>query len=94
MKVLGQAILDDFCTNHADVASQIHVWIAEAKEAEWATPNDIKARYVNASFLSANRVIFNIKGNKYRLDTKIYYQRRIIIVKRVGTHAEYSRWEF
>lgn len=94
MKVLGQAILDDFCKNHADVASQIGAWIAEAKEAEWAMPSDIKARCVDASFLSDNRVIFNIKGKKYRLDTKIYYERQIIIVKRIGTHAEYNRWKF
>jgi mRNA interferase HigB len=94
MKVLGQAILGDFCKNHADAALQINAWIAEAREAEWATPNDIKARYVNASFLSDNRIIFNIKGNKYRLDAKIYYQRQIIIVKRIGTHAEYNRWKF
>ena len=94
MKVLGQAILIDYCNNHADVASQIRTWIAEAKEAKWATPNDIKARYVKASFLSDNRVVFNIKGNKYRLDTKIYYQRQIVMVKRIGTHGEYNKWKF
>jgi len=94
MKLLGKAILDDFCNNHADGASQIRAWIAETEEAEWITPSDIKARYVNASFLSDNRVIFNIKGNKYRVDTKIYYQRKVIIVKRIGTHADYNRWKF
>jgi mRNA interferase HigB len=94
MKVLGQAILMDYSNNHADVASQISAWITEAKEAKWTTPNDVKLRYVNASFLSDNRVIFNIKGNKYRLDTKIYYQRQIVIVKRIGTHGEYDKWKF
>lgn len=94
MKVLGQARLIDYSSNHADVASQISAWIAEAKEAKWTTPNDVKTRYVYASFLSDNRVIFNIKGNKYRLDTKIYYQRQIIIVKRIGTHGEYNKWKF
>ncbi len=94
MKVLGQERLDDFCKSHADIVSQLSAWIAEAKEAEWAAPNDIKARYINASFMSDNRVVFNIKGNKYRLDTKIYYKRQIIIVKRIGTHAEYNKWKF
>jgi len=94
MKVLGQAILIDYSNNHADVASQISAWTAEVKEAKWTTPNDVKARYANASFLSDNRVIFNIKGNKYRLDTKIYYQRQIVIVKRIGTHGEYNKWKF
>jgi mRNA interferase HigB len=94
MRLLGKMILDDFCNNHADGASQIRTWISEAEEAEWSTPNDIKARYVNASFLSDNRVVFNIKGNKYRLDVKVYYQRQTVIVKRVGTHTEYNRWKF
>jgi mRNA interferase HigB len=94
MKLLGKVILDDFCNSHADGASQIQAWIAETQEAEWSTPGDIKARYVNASFLSDNRVVFNIRGNKYRLDVKVYYQRQIVIVKRIATHSEYSRWKF
>lgn len=81
MKVLGLAILHDFCESHADCVAQVLTWIAEAKEAEWTAPNDIKARYTNASFLPDNRVIFNIKGNSYRLDTKVYYERQTIIVK-------------
>lgn len=94
MKVLGLAILHEFCGNHADCVAQILAWIAEAKEAEWITPNDIRARYANANFLSDNRVIFNIKGNSYRLDTKIYYERKVVIVKRIGTHADYNKWRF
>lgn len=94
MKVLGLGILYNYCNGHSDVASQINAWIAEIRETRWATPSDIKARYVNASFLSDNRVVFNIKGNKYRLDTKIYYQRQIVTVKRIGTHAQYKKWKF
>lgn len=94
MKVLGRMILDEFCKGHADCVTQILTWIAEAEEAEWTTPNDIRARYANASFLQDNRVIFNIKGNRYRLDTKVYYERQVIIVKRIGTHAEYDKWKF
>jgi len=94
MKVVGLAVLYEFCESHKDCEQQILGWIAEAKEAKWMTPNDIGARYLSASFLADNRVIFNIKGNKYRLDTKVYYQRQIVIVKRIGTHAEYNRWKF
>lgn len=94
MKVMGKKILFEFSENHADATVQVSAWLTEAEEAKWSTPNDIKARYVHASFLSDNRVIFNIKGNKYRLDTKIYYKRQMIIVKRIGTHAEYNKWTF
>lgn len=94
MKVVGLMILDEFSKSHADCVAQILTWIAEAEEAEWTTPNDIRARYANASFLQDDRVIFNIKGNSYRLDTKVYYKRQVIIVKRIGTHAEYDKWKF
>lgn len=94
MKVLGLGILHEFCKSHADCVTQIQAWIAEAEEAKWNTPNDIKTRYSTASILPENRVIFNIKGNSYRLDTKVYYERQIVIVKRIGTHAEYNKWEF
>lgn len=94
MKVLGKKILSEFIKNHADTASQVSGWLAEAEEAEWNTPNDIKARYVHTSFLSENRVIFNIKGNKYRIEAKINYQHQILLVKRIGTHAEYDKWNF
>jgi Uncharacterized protein conserved in bacteria len=94
MKVIGKRILFEFSKSHATVASQVSAWLAEAEEAEWSTPNDVKARYVHASFLSDNRVVFNIKGNKYRIDTKINYQHQIVLVKRIGTHSEYNKWRF
>lgn len=94
MKLVGLLILYKFCENHTDCKQQILAWIAEVKETVWTTPNDIKERYKNASFFADNRVVFNIKGNKYRLDTKVFYQHQIVIVKRIGTHAEYNRWKF
>lgn len=94
MRVLGLAKLHEFCESHVDCIEQILAWIAEAKEAEWTKPNDIRAHYANASFLPDNRVIFNIKGNSYRLDTKVYYEHQVIIIKRLGTHTEYNRWRF
>ena len=94
MKVVGKRLLFEFGRNHADITSQISTWVAEAEEAEWSTPNDVRARYVGASFLSDNRVLFNIKGNRYRIDTKINYQHQIVLVKRIGTHSEYNKWRF
>ena len=69
-------------------------WVSEVEEAEWETPNDIKRRYAHASFLANNRVIFNLKGNKYRLDTKISFKNQVVLVVRIGTHEEYSTWKF
>jgi mRNA interferase HigB len=94
VQVVGRPILERFAQMHAEVASVVDAWLAEAKAATWRTPADIKARYANASILANNRVVFNLKGNKYRLDTKIAYQTGVVVVKRIGTHAEYTRWTF
>lgn len=94
MKVLGREVLENFARKHSDVRSQIDAWIEEAEDAEWQTPNDVKKRYVSVSFLANNRIIFNLKGNKYRLDVKISFKNQIILVVRIGTHAEYSSWRF
>ena len=61
------------------------------KKAEWKTPDDIKKIYSNASFLEDNRVVFNIKGDDYRLVVHIDYLRKIVRVKFIGTHSEYDK---
>lgn len=92
MKIVGLQILYDFGNRHADVVSQLNTWIHEVEEAQWQTPNDLKARYVHASFVADNKVIFNLKGNKYRLEVKVSYKSQVVLVNRIGTHAEYSKW--
>ncbi|MEK6572543.1 MAG: type II toxin-antitoxin system HigB family toxin [Bacteroidota bacterium] len=94
MRLVGLILIQEFAKRHADVKPQVESWVSEAQSATWRSPADVKARFPTASFLRDNRVIFNLKGNKYRLDTKISYETQILLVKRVGTHAEYSKWEF
>lgn len=94
MKVVGRKELERFARKHADVRGQINAWLAEVEEAEWESPTDIKRRYAHTSFLSDNRVIFNLKGNSYRLDTKVSFKNQIVVVVRIGTHAEYTSWIF
>ena len=94
MKLVGRPVLDEFGRQHANVRKQMAAWVAEVEAAEWQTPQDIKTRFIRASFLSDNRVIFNIKGNEYRLDVKVSYKSQTVLVKRIGTHDEYDKWEF
>ena len=84
--------LQAFCRRHADVDQQVKAWVAEAREARWLKPTDIKARYPNASFLEGDRVVFNLKGNKYRLVVRVRYEGQIVRVQKIGTHAEYDKW--
>ncbi len=93
MNVIGTKILSEFSGRHADVRGQLSAWLYEAEEANWKRSQDIKQRYASASFLADNIVVFNIKGNDYRLVVKIDYKNQIVLIKKIGTHAEYSRWK-
>jgi len=89
--VLAKKTLRDFWEKHADCEQQLKAWYEEAEAAEWKSPNDIKVQYVTASFLADNRVVFNIKGNRYRLIVKVYYEYGKVFIRFIGTHAEYDK---
>lgn len=94
MKVLARNKLTDFMRKHASSCKALEAWFAEAERSDWQTPQDIKDRFSSADFLADNRVIFNIKGNHFRLVVKVRYQNGIVVVEWVGTHAEYSKKTF
>lgn len=94
MKVLGKNIIEQFYKKHSDSKSALIAWHRDACDSTWNSPQDIKNRYGSADFLSNNRVIFNIKGNNYRLVIQVRYQNGIAVVLWVGTHAEYNKKKF
>jgi mRNA interferase HigB len=94
LKVLGRDKLLDFAKKHTSAKKSLDIWFDEASNAVWHTPQDIKNRYPSADFLPDNRVIFNIKGNHYRLVIKVRYQNGIAVVEWIGTHAEYDKRSF
>lgn len=69
----------------------MQAWFADIKHADWKKPSDIKNIHRNASFLSGNRVVFNIKGNTYRVIVVVQYSYGIVYIRFVGTHKEYDR---
>jgi len=95
MKIVGTSRLDEFCLKHPLTRSWVKTWLAESRAAAWGTSFDIKKRHPSASFLQNNVVIFNVKGNEYRLVTQVAYKTRIVVVKWIGTHQDYSNinWE-
>jgi mRNA interferase HigB len=90
MRIVGRARLQHFCTKHPPTRSWVQSWLAECAGATWKTPSDIKAKYSTASFLGANVVIFNVKGNDYRMVTQVAYQTGVVVVRWIGTHQAYS----
>ena len=70
MKVIAKRTLRDFWIKHADSEQQLTSWYRETEKAEWNSINELKTEYPNASILKDNRIVFNIKGNNYRLIVK------------------------
>jgi len=91
MRVVNVGVLELFTRNHADCRNWFTNWLADVRFATWLVPADLKRRYPNASILSDNVVIFNVRGNTYRLETQVSYRRGIVFIKWIGTHAEYSK---
>ena len=90
MRVLAKKTLRNFWKKHNDCEQQLKAWYDEASYAYWKTTNDIKREYPSASFLEQNRVVFNIKGNRYRLIVRISYKYGIVWIRFIGTHTEYD----
>ncbi|CAK0475987.1 Uncharacterized protein conserved in bacteria [Burkholderia pseudomallei] len=94
MRVIGLGVLSAFCDEHADCRKWVSNWIQDVKQSTWTTTHDIKLRYPSASFLAENIVIFNVRGNSYRLETQVALDTGVVAVKWIGTHAEYDKRKF
>lgn len=90
MKIIAVSTLKTFWEAHPDAKQPLLAWIEEARQAAWAGPADIKARYRSASILKSRRVVFNIKGNDYRLIVAVAYRYGGVYIKFIGTHAQYD----
>ena len=93
MRVIGVPILEEFMRGHLEVEKPVQAWLAEARNATWETPHELKEQFRNASILKGGRVVFNLKGNKYRLIVRIDYRMQIARIERIGTHDEYDGWD-
>lgn len=91
MRIIALATLRTFWEKNPDAESPLRAWYALASRAVWTTPTDIKKAYRNASFTANNRVVFNIKGNDYRLVIAVRYDRGLVFVRFIGTHRQYDK---
>ncbi len=93
MTIAGRQLIEKFIRKHANSKSSLSAWLEESEESEWKSPQDIKDRYRSADFLSGDRVIFDIGGNNYRLRVLVRYRNGVLLIQKIGTHAEYSKWK-
>ena len=90
MRVIAVSVLRAFWMKHPAAREPLSAWVSVATKANWSQPADVKAQYQNASILKNRRVVFNIKGNDYRLIVAIAYSLGIVYVKFIGTHKQYD----
>jgi mRNA interferase HigB len=90
MRIIAKRTLREFWDRHPDAEEPLLAWYREVEREDWDTPAKVKAKYRGASVVGDSRVVFNIKGNDYRLVVKINYPYRVVYVRFVGTHAAYD----
>ena len=91
MHVVAIKTLREFWVRHADAQPALRAWYREAKAASWKSFQDIKQRHRSADCLPGNRVVFDIKGDHYRLVARIHYNSGRVYIRFIGIHAEYDK---
>lgn len=91
MRIIARRTLREFWEKHPDAEGALAAWFQDASRAEWKSCIDIIREIPYVDCLPDNRVVFNIRGNRYRLIVKIHYDRGFVYIRFVGTHAEYDR---
>lgn len=91
VRVIAKRTLRDFWEKHADCEEQLKSWYRETEKSNWKNINDLKNEYPSASILKENRIVYNIKGNNYRLIVKFNFEYGICWIRFIGTHAEYDK---
>ena len=89
--IIAKSTLREFWEKHEHSEDYLKTWYQTARTANWESPKDIKKSYTSGSFLNDNRVVFNIKGNHYRLIVKFNYERQWAFIRFIGTHDSYDR---
>ncbi|MEA4983106.1 MAG: type II toxin-antitoxin system HigB family toxin [Paludibacter sp.] len=90
-RIFSKGTLRLFWEKYPDTEQYLKTWYETAMNADWRSPNDVKITYVNASILKSQRIVFNIKGNSYRLIAKFNFEKKWIFIRFIGTHKEYDK---
>jgi len=91
LRVIAKKILRQFWEMHPDAEQQLKSWYQEASKGSWIDPNFVKDEFPNSRLIANNRVIFNVKGNRYRLIVRVNYKYKMVYIRFIGTHAEYDK---
>jgi len=90
-RIVAKRTIREFWQKHSDSKEYLETWYQTVKAAHWHKPSDILKFYATVSILKNSRVVFNIKGNDYRLVAKLNYEKQWLFIRFVGTHEEYNK---
>lgn len=89
-RIFSKSTHREFWETYTDSEQYLKTWYDTAMNSDWKTPNDVKQTYANTSILKNSRIVFNIKGNAYRLIVKFNFEKQWLFIRFIGTHAEYD----
>jgi len=90
-RIFAKSTLRQFWEKYSDSEQYLKTWYDTAMNSDWKTPNDVKKTYASVSILKDSRIVFNIKGNSYRLVTKFNFEKQWIFIRFIGTHTDYEK---
>lgn len=90
-RLFAKSTLREFWEKFPDSEQYLKTWYDTVMSSKWKSPSDVKRTYANASILKENRIVFNIKGNSYRLVAKINFEKQWIFIRFIGSHKEYDK---
>jgi mRNA interferase HigB len=92
MRIIKEKTLIEYCklSKYKQAEESVKAWVYEVRFSTWENANELKSKYGNASIISSKRVVFNIKGNDYRLIVDIEYKLKVVFIVWFGTHTEYD----
>ena len=93
MRVIAKKTLVAFYTEHRDAETAIEEWYEKTQEAEWENFAQVKETFKSADFVGNNRIVFNIRGNHYRLVVLVLFKVKMVYIRFIGTHGEYDKIE-
>lgn len=91
MRIIAKRTLREFWETHPDAKDSLEAWHSAVRRADWDSPNKVIRQYARAGIVGSDRVVFRLRGGRYRLIVSVNYVKRIVFIRFVGTHSEYER---
>ena len=91
MRIVTYKAIQEFTAKHADSETALKEWYHKVKKQEWESFNELKSTFGSADYVGNNRVVFNIKGNNYRLVCIVIYVSKKVYIRFIGTHSQYDK---